>query len=221
MNYQKELKRKLSACYERQLKQWLTLHPNQLVAMAEDIAATKLVCSTLADSIADDHAAFLLKLDDPLTAMSDMWLGENGPEAVHDDDFQHCMRCLREELESQSETAGGIYQLIDRAQAEFDGYTRAMLQLSAREIFQRSAETTVKENLLSSLIHDSYDLKDSDLQPLIEQEQPLDALYQYLLTGRNDLSAEDSISRILEAYNGRIQRESHGELKMGEGVNMC
>ena len=221
MNCQKELKRKLSACYERQLKQWLAFHPDQLVAMAEEIAAAKLVRATLADSIAEDHAAFLLKLDDPLTAMSNKWLEENGPETVHDDEFQHCVWCLRDELESQSETAVVIYQLIDRAQEEFDGYTKSMLQLPAREIFQRSAETAAKENLLSSLIHDSYDLEDSDLQPVMEQDQPLEALYQYLLTGRDDLSSDDSISRILEAYNDHVRQEASGGLKLGEGVTLC
>ena len=221
MNCQKELKRKLSACYERQLKQWLAFHPDPLGAMAEEIAAAKLVHSALADSIADDHAAFLLGLDDPLTAMANKWGEEYGRGLADADEFQHCIWCLRDELDSQSETAGAVYQLIGRARTEFESYTRTVLSLPAAEIFQRSAETAAKENLLSSLIHDSYDLEDSDLQPVMEQDQPLDALYQYLLTGRDDLSSEDSISRILEGYNDRVQRISSAELKMSEGVSMC
>ena len=40
MDYHKELKKKLSASYERQVKQWMASDPAQLIAAAEDIAAS-------------------------------------------------------------------------------------------------------------------------------------------------------------------------------------
>ena len=39
VDYHKELKKKMSASYERQVKQWMASDPAQLIAAAEDIAA--------------------------------------------------------------------------------------------------------------------------------------------------------------------------------------
>ena len=43
MDYHKELKKKMSASYERQVKQWMASDPAQLIAAAEDIAAFRFI----------------------------------------------------------------------------------------------------------------------------------------------------------------------------------
>lgn len=86
MDYHKELKKKLSASYERQVKQWMASDPAQLIAAAEDIAAIRFIHENLVDTISDEDASFLLTLDDPLWDVSSKWVEENGSDMVHDDD---------------------------------------------------------------------------------------------------------------------------------------
>lgn len=47
MDYHKELKKKLSASYERQVKHWMASDPAQLIAASEDIAAIRFIHETL------------------------------------------------------------------------------------------------------------------------------------------------------------------------------
>ena len=51
VDYHKELKKKLSASYERQVKQWMASDPAQLIAAAEDIAAIRFIHENLVDTI--------------------------------------------------------------------------------------------------------------------------------------------------------------------------
>lgn len=97
MDYRKELKKKLSENYDRFMKQWMSSDPAALIAAAEEIAAAKFIRDSLADSISNGDAAFLLALDDPLEAMSGKWVEENGAECVHDDELLHCVMSLAEE----------------------------------------------------------------------------------------------------------------------------
>ena len=97
-------------------------------------------------------------------------------------------------------------------------YAHKAKQLSADKIYQHSAETAAKENLLCSIIHDSYDLDDADLAKILQQEEPLDTLYQFLLGGKTDLSSESSISSILNEYNAQCQEET---ATMDTGVTLC
>lgn len=89
--------KKMSASYERQVKQWMASDPAQLIAAAEDIAAIRFIHENLVDTISDEDASFLLTLDDPLGDVSSKWVEENGSDMVHDDDIHHCIWSLWEE----------------------------------------------------------------------------------------------------------------------------
>lgn len=219
VDYHKELKKKMSASYERQVKQWMASDPAQLIAAAEDIAAIRFIHENLVDTISDEDASFLLTLDDPLGDVSSKWVEENGSDMVHDDDIHHCIWSLWEECtDGQTQKEDGIYQLISNAENEMKEYAHKVKQLSADKIYQHSAETAAKENLLCSIIHDSYDLDDADLAKILQQEEPLDTLYQFLLGGKTDLSSESSISSILNEYNAQCQEET---ATMDTGVTLC
>lgn len=97
MDYWKELKKKLSAGYDRLMKQWMASDPAALIAAAEEIAAAKFIRDSLAGAIGDGDAAFLLTLDDPLEVMSCKWVEENGAECVHNDELLHCVMSLADE----------------------------------------------------------------------------------------------------------------------------
>ena len=104
MDYKKELTKKISAGYEQRVRQWMASDPAQLIDMAEDIVATRLVYENLLDAISDEDAAFLLRYDDdPLEVVSSRWSSENGLGAVHDDELIHCMESLRLEDMEQSQ----------------------------------------------------------------------------------------------------------------------
>lgn len=98
MDYQKELKKKLSASYEQRVKQWMASDPIQLIEAAEEIAAVCFIHENLAGSLSARDAAFLLTLDDPLEAVSSKWIEENGAGMVHDEDIRHSVWSLRKEL---------------------------------------------------------------------------------------------------------------------------
>ena len=94
---------------------------------------------------------------------------------------------------------GSIYRLIDRAEDEMKEYAQRVKQLSADEIYPHSAETAAKELIL-------------------KQENPVEALYQFLTSDKTDLSSESSISSILSEYNAQCQER---DLTLGEEVTMC
>lgn len=219
MDYHKELKKKLSASYEQQVKRWMASDPAQLIEAAEEIAAVRFIHENLVEAISDEDASFLLTLDDPLWNMSSKWVTENGSEMVHDEDIRHCIWSLWDEcMNCRTQKEDGIYRLIDRAECEMKEYAQTVKRLSADEIYQHSAETAAKENLLDSIIHDSYDLDDTDLAQILQQEEPLDTLYQFLLGGKTNLSSESTISSILNEYNAQHQESSLGPDKE---VTMC
>ena len=83
MNYKNELKKKISADYERRVKQWMSSDPAQLVDAAETIVAARLIRDNLDDAITTQDAKFLLDLDDPLGYVTDRWISENGADNSH------------------------------------------------------------------------------------------------------------------------------------------
>ncbi|MDO5594747.1 MAG: hypothetical protein Q4G01_08070, partial [Eubacteriales bacterium] len=108
VDYRKELKKKLSASYERQVKQWMASDPARLIEAAEEIAAVRFIHENLIDSVGDEDAAFLLSLDDPLEDMSEKWIEENGSGMVHDDDICHCIWSLQDSHDDEQAHEQGL-----------------------------------------------------------------------------------------------------------------
>lgn len=98
MNYKNELKKKISADYERRVKQWMSSDPAQLVDAAETIAAARLIRDNLDDAITTQDAKFLLDLDDPLGYVTDRWISENGADNSHKEELQHCVWTLQQDF---------------------------------------------------------------------------------------------------------------------------
>ena len=63
-------------------------------------------------------------------------------------------------------------------------YAQTVKRLSADEIYQHSAETAAKENLLDSIIHDSCDLDGYGLAQILQQEEPLDNCISFCWAGK-------------------------------------
>lgn len=103
VNYKNELKKRISADYERRVKQWMATDPSQLIDAAEEITAARLICDNIEDAINEEDAKFLLGLDEPLDNLADRWIAENGLDSSHSEELLHCIWALREDL---SESAG-------------------------------------------------------------------------------------------------------------------
>ena len=122
MNYKNELKKKISADYERRVKQWMSSDPAQLVDAAETIAAARLIRDNLDDAITTQDAKFLLGLDDPLGYVTDRWISENGADNSHKEELQHCVWTIQQDFgEGQApatvrdflmEHKGGVFSLM-------------------------------------------------------------------------------------------------------------
>lgn len=99
MGYCEELQNKLEESYRQLTRQWMSFTPEQLMEAAEEISAAQHICRSLTDSIHEEDAVFLLRLDDPLETMTGKWIEENGWDMAHDEEIRHCIYSLREEAE--------------------------------------------------------------------------------------------------------------------------
>lgn len=102
MDYKKELKKRISADYERQVKQWMAADPSQLIDAAEEITAARLIRDNIEDAVSEEDARFLLELDEPLDDLANHWIAENGMDASHGEELLHCVWTLREELSNDA-----------------------------------------------------------------------------------------------------------------------
>lgn len=174
MNYKNELKKKISADYERRVKQWMSSDPAQLVDAAETIAAARLIRDNLDDAITTQDAKFLLDLDDPLGYVTDRWISENGADNSHKEELQHCVWTLQQDFgEGQTpatvrdflmEHKGGVFSLmtpcgyvsLTEAQTEslLDGHgikshpgvAGVSMEVSADEILTQTVKSANRQN---------------------------------------------------------------------------
>lgn len=183
MNYKNELKKKISADYERRVKQWMSSDPAQLVDAAETIAAARLIRDNLDDAITTQDAKFLLDLDDPLGYVTDRWISENGADNSHKEELQHCVWTLHQDFgEGQApatvrdflmEHKGGVFSLmtpcgyvsLTEAQAEslLDGHgikshpgmAGVSMEVSADEILTQTVKSANRQNGVWYLLTES------------------------------------------------------------------
>ena len=183
MNYKNELKKKISADYERRVKQWMSSDPAQLVDAAETIAAARLIRDNLDDAITTQDAKFLLDLDDPLGYVTDRWISENGADNSHKEELQHCVWTLQQDFgEGQApatvrdflmEHKGGVFSLmtpcgyvsLTEAQAEslLDGHgikshpgvAGVSMEVSAGEILTQTVKSANRQNGVWYLLTES------------------------------------------------------------------
>lgn len=183
MNYKNELKKKISADYERRVKQWMSSDPAQLVDAAETIAAARLIRDNLDDAITTQDAKFLLDLDDPLGYVTDRWISENGADNSHKEELQHCVWTLQQDFgggqapatvrDFLMEHKGGVFSLMTpcgyvsmtEAQAEslLDGHgikshpgvAGVSMEVSADEILTQTVKSANRQNGVWYLLTES------------------------------------------------------------------
>ena len=183
MNYKNELKKKISADYERRVKQWMSSDPAQLVDAAETIAAARLIRDNLDDAITTQDAKFLLDLDDPLGYVTDRWISENGADNSHKEELQHCVWTLQQDFgeghapatvrDFLMEHKGGVFSLmtpcgyvsLTEAQAEslLDGHgikshpgmAGVSMEVSADEILTQTVKSANRQNGVWYLLTES------------------------------------------------------------------
>ena len=175
------LERELKDCYDDLMLNWLEYTPAELIADAEEIAAVKLVRTALADSLSDEDAAFLLTLDNPLTAMSGKYMEENGSGMAHGEDFLHCVWSLRQEQEASNSPAKRdpslplARQALRRLAAEnYDGFMTVWQTLSPAELIEKSAEIASVQEIRAALEQD--DLDQDSCEMLLRLPNPLDSI---------------------------------------------
>lgn len=176
MDYKQELKKRISADYERRVKQWMASDPAQLIDMAEEIMANRLIHDNLLDAIHDGDAAFLLQLDDPLYRMSNRWISENGLDTVHKDELLHCVESLQAE-QALGRPMSEVFQ--QRIKENYDQFLKGWEQLDVQTLINKSAEITATRKCFHGLC--SMGFTDSELQYLLQFQNPLEMVRdQYL-----------------------------------------
>ena len=176
MDYKQELEKRISADYKRRVKQWMASDPAQLIDMAEEIIATRLIHDSLLDAIHDGDATFLLQLDDPLDRMSNRWISENGLDTVHKDELLHCVESLRAE-QALGRPMSEVFQ--QRIKENYDQFLKDWEQLDVQTLINKSAEITATHKCFHGLC--SMGFTDSELQYLLQFQNPLEMVRdQYL-----------------------------------------
>lgn len=176
MDYKQELEKRISADYKRRVKQWMASDPAQLIDMAEEIIATRLIHDNLLDAIHDGDATFLLQLDDPLDRMSNRWISENGLDTVHKDELLHCVESLRAE-QALGRPMSEVFQ--QRIKENYDQFLKDWEQLDVQTLINKSAEITATRKSFHGLC--SMGFTDSELQYLLQFQNPLEMVRdQYL-----------------------------------------
>ncbi|HJD24491.1 MAG TPA: hypothetical protein H9694_10185 [Firmicutes bacterium] len=113
---------------------------------------------------------------------------------------------MKERIHGQPGQAGipirPVWMLVDRAEQEFKSYIQSVIQLSAREICDRSMEIGAKESLLRSFICQAGDLREEILRRIMDEKEPLNTLYQSMQAKGNTWQMlEGSLRNTLEMYN--------------------
>lgn len=89
-------KQRIDENYQQKQAEWRELSPEELIERAEEISATQMLQGQLSDSIVDETAAYLLRFTDPLQAVCDCWIEENGNETMHDEEIGHAVWSLQD-----------------------------------------------------------------------------------------------------------------------------
>lgn len=101
-----------------------------------------------------------------------------------------------------------VWMLVARAEQEFKSYIQAVIQLSAREIYDRSMEIGAKESLLRSFICEACDLREEILRRIMDEKEPLNTLYQFIQAeGKTWQMLEESLQKTLEMYNNSFPEQ--------------
>lgn len=119
---------------------------------------------------------------------------------------------MKERIYAQPGQAGlpvrPVWMLVDRAEQEFKSYIQAVIQLSVREICDRSMEVGAKESLLRSFICEASDLREEILGRIMEETEPLNTLYQFMQAEGNTWQMlEGSLRNTLEMYNSSFPEQ--------------
>lgn len=119
---------------------------------------------------------------------------------------------MKERIHGQPGQAGlpvrPVWMLVDRAEQEFKSYIQAVIQLSVREICDRSMEISAKESLLRSFINEAGDLREEILRRIMDEKEPLNTLYQFMhAKGNTWQMPEGSLRNILEMYNSSFPEQ--------------
>lgn len=90
----RQLSQKVDAAWGSYVDRLLQLSPSVLISLADEIAAASFCCDQLkSGAYPDSLLEYLLRFDDPLTAVRDQWLDDR-PDCV--EEFEHALWSLRE-----------------------------------------------------------------------------------------------------------------------------
>lgn len=196
MDHRKELKKKLSECYERLMKQWMASSPAKLVADAEEIAAATFIHNSLVDAITEGDAEVLLRLDDPLAVMRSKWIEENGSGMACDDELIHCVMSLTQEEPKEGAPLTIQQALCLRVQENFDGFRQEWGKLRPAELVEKAAEITAIREAYAAL--EQAGLDGRVCERLLQLQNPLDVIGERILA-ENRLGTLGDGTRVQQA----------------------
>lgn len=94
-NAKKILKEKLEECHSKLSEKWHEMSKDELIRQAAEIASVNSVYAELNDLVSEEEAAELLKYEDPLSVVSDLFaMGEADDSSEFSNDYRRIINKL-------------------------------------------------------------------------------------------------------------------------------
>lgn len=90
-----------------------------------------------------------------------------------------------------------------KIQQEYDKFIEKLMELSPKEIIERSYEKIFKEEIISMI--QGKELSKSEIIALLKVDYPLDALYQEWL--KTDLSYVQMVDETFDKYINKLEKQ--------------
>lgn len=90
-----------------------------------------------------------------------------------------------------------------KIQQEYDNFIEKLMELSPKEIIERSYEKIFKEEIISMI--QGKELSKSEINALLKVDYPLDSLYQEWL--KTDLSYVQMVDETFDNYINKLEKQ--------------
>lgn len=122
MNHLEKLGPEMNESYSQMLHQWHESAPSTMEEQAGWIAAARQIVQSLAGTITETDAAFLLRYDDPLQALTEIWMEEHSVKSFPND-LVRCIRGLSAVIQEETQQITVRDLLTQYPSASFDMMT--------------------------------------------------------------------------------------------------
>ena len=156
--------------FQEYQERWMQMEPWELIECCEVLASVTRMAEELPERVNEEEARFLLRFQDPLKLVCDVWINKNGTHArVSEEAMTNLLRSLRDHGvdENVYALAPEHSQEAKRKEASPESQREKRPEEDARERFYDELQTCLARNGFTS------GEEDNGLLPVFWQDEPL------------------------------------------------